>query len=155
MATNTATIKMIRNIIDGTTPIQSKALLNTAFPVGTIICRTDAVSPASIYGGSWERIVDKFLYSVGGGYSLGEEGGEAEHTLTVAEMPSHIHDEIGAVGQVLYVGENNSPTTFHATVKSNIGGDAQYKMETSSKGGSQPHNNMPPFLAVAAWKRIE
>ena len=67
MATNTATVKMIRNIIDGTTPIQSRALLNSVFPVGTIIYRTDAMSPASIYGGSWERIVDKFLYSVGGG----------------------------------------------------------------------------------------
>ena len=91
MATNTATVKMIRNIIDGTTPIQSRALLNAAFPVGTILYRTDAVSPASIYGGSWERIVDKFLYSAGGGCSLGEEGGEAEHVLTLAEMPSQKH----------------------------------------------------------------
>ena len=74
MATNTATVKMIRNIIDGTTPIQSRALLNAAFPVGTILYRTDAVSPASIYGGSWERIVDKFLYSAGGGVLIRRRG---------------------------------------------------------------------------------
>lgn len=74
MATNTATVKMIRNIIDGTTPIQSRALLNSVFPVGTIIYRTDAMSPASIYGGSWERIVDKFLYSVGGGALIRRRG---------------------------------------------------------------------------------
>ena len=148
MANNTATIKMIRNIIDGTTPIQSRALLNVAFPVGTIIYRTDAVSPASIYGGSWERIVDKFLYAVGGD-SLGDEGGEAEHTLTVAEMPSHKHGlsygSKGADGT-----ESSIWVTYTQTNR--VGADEQAVYE---KGGSKPHNNMPPYLAVTAWKRIE
>lgn len=66
-AKNIATTKMIQNIIDGKTPIKSKAILNTAYPVGTILYRTDDVSPAALFGGVWERIVDKFLYAVGGG----------------------------------------------------------------------------------------
>ena len=144
MATNTATVKMIRNIIDGTTPIQSRALLNAAFPVGTILYRTDAVSPASIYGGSWERIVDKFLYSAGGGCSLGEEGGEADHVLTLAEMPSHKHYpneegygnldiRSGGTGGCLMASKNPKKVLGH-DVETNVTG-----------GGAGPKKKTPPF----------
>ena len=153
MATNTATVKMIRNIIDGTTPIQSRALFNAAFPVSTIHYRKDAVSPASIYGGSWERIVDKFLYSAGGGCSLGEEGGEAEHVLTLAEMPSHKHypNEEGYGNLDIRSGGTGWCLMASKDLKNVWGHD----VETSVTGGGAAHNNMPPYLAVTAWKRIE
>lgn len=154
MATNTATVKMIRNIIDGTTPIQSRALLNAAFPVGTILYRTDAVSPASIYGGSWERIVDKFLYSAGG-TTIGSTGGEAAHTLTVNEMPSHMHRSKSANVS----GKEATSSYNEGTAGRFLGGSAYgyyiTDVDSETRGGSQPHNNMPPYLAVTAWKRIE
>ena len=147
MATNTATVKMIRNIIDGTTPIQSRALLNAAFPVGTILYRTDAVSPASIYGGSWERIVD-----VGGGHSLGEEGGEAEHTITVDEMPSHEH-----AGRIVgdMSSKNDAIAMNTSWSKYQTIGDFTNDIRDRNNAATKPHNNMPPYLAVTAWKRIE
>lgn len=42
-------------------------------------------------GGTWEQIKDTFILAVGDTYAIGSSGGEASHTLTVNEMPSHGH----------------------------------------------------------------
>lgn len=36
-------------------------------------------SPAALYGGSWERITDRFIVGAGGSYALGSTGGSADH----------------------------------------------------------------------------
>lgn len=64
---NTATVQMIQNIIDGTTPIKSQALLNSVYPLGKVYISADNISPASLFGGTWERIEGKFLLGTGGG----------------------------------------------------------------------------------------
>ena len=59
------------------------------FPVGAIYQSTSSTSPASIYGGGWTPLTDgRFLRPQGSWNNL---GGENEHKLTVAEMPSHSH----------------------------------------------------------------
>jgi len=68
---------------------------------------------------------------------LGDAGGADEHQLTEAEMPSHNH-----------------PSRFTGPTSAEGGGKARtsYAGETQSSfnaGGDQPHNNMPPFLAVS------
>lgn len=145
--TNTATVEMIKNIINGVTPLHSKAL-SSAFPVGRVYISVDEVSPASLFGGTWEKIEKKFLYGTGGGTPLGSTGGEAEHTLTIAEMPSHSHQQ--GYTQDSYEGWAN---TVKASPGLNLPQSLSYDM-TSIAGGSQPHNNMPPFIAVNIWKRI-
>lgn len=67
---NTATVKMVQNVIDGTTPLKPSAICDVAFPVGTILQRTDNISPASLFGGTWERIAGRFLLGVAGGGRL-------------------------------------------------------------------------------------
>ena len=67
---NLATVKMVQNILNGTTPIASKALLNSVCPVGRIYISADETSPAEIYGGTWERIAGRFLLGVAGGGRL-------------------------------------------------------------------------------------
>lgn len=66
-------------------------LINTIYPVGSIYMNINPVSPDLIFGGEWVRIKDKFLLSAGDNYNAGDEGGEATHTLTENEMPSHTH----------------------------------------------------------------
>lgn len=43
------------------------------------------------FGGNWERLYDRFLVGAGDTYGVGQTGGEASHTLTTWEMPTHNH----------------------------------------------------------------
>lgn len=54
------------------------------YPVGAIYTSTVATSPASLFGGTWEQLKDRFLLGAGGSYSAGGMGGEATHKLTTS-----------------------------------------------------------------------
>jgi microcystin-dependent protein len=87
---------------------------------------------------------------VGSGFTLGQTGGQNAHTITMSEMPAHNHfvfgsgnngDTVIPVGSVLaratgvYSGVSNLTTLAPDTV--------------TNVGGSQPHENRQPFLALA------
>lgn len=117
-----------------------------AYPVGAIYLSVTDTDPATLFGGTWERIGGRFLLGADDTYTAGSTGGEAEHTLTIDEMPKHNHeiDNLNASG-------NATPyMTVQAQDKVGYGGNVQ----TMYAGGSQPHNNMPPYLAVFMWKRV-
>lgn len=119
-------------------------LFNSIYPVGSIYMSVKNTNPASLFGGTWQQIKDRFLLACGSTYNAGATGGEATHRLTIDEMPSHNHTW----------GWRNSAASGNSTWNS-AGSD---KTGTSSDiigntGGGKPHNNMPPYLAVYMWKR--
>ena len=67
-------------------------------------------------------------------------GGEDEHTLVIAEMPSHNHDYGGQVGV-------HNPGSGGFGFGSNVY-NWTFPYSTLQSGGGQAHNNMPPFLAL-------
>lgn len=67
-------------------------ILEQIYPVGAIYISTSNTSPSTIFGGTWEKIEDKFLLASGSTYANGATGGEATHTLTEGEMPKHAHN---------------------------------------------------------------
>ena len=119
------------------------SIADLVYPVGAIYLSTSSTSPQTLFGGTWQRIQDRFLLCAGSTYAAGKTGGEANHKLTVNEIPAHTHD---IVGDTMDWGTGGRPyfgtSTYDDTVK------------TSSVGGGQSHNNMPPYLAVYAWKRV-
>lgn len=66
-------------------------LINTIYPIGSIYMSVSSTSPQLLFGGTWEQIKDTFLLATGDTYANGSTGGEATHTLTENEMPSHTH----------------------------------------------------------------
>ena len=129
-------------------------ILLRAYPVGSIYMSVSSTSPEVLFGGTWEQIKDTFLLACGDNHEAGSTGGEEAHTLTIDEMPSHNHRLKTDIdnptwnvtwpewfeytdGWTQQAGETQAPAT-HTTVT----------------GGGEPHNNMPPYLAVYCWKRI-
>jgi len=142
--------------------VKQATLVDMVYPVGSIYISVNTTNPGTLFGGTWEQIKDRFLLAAGDSYAAGSTGGEAQHTLTEAEMPSHTHFSNdgwnGYAPRSNRDGVNNVLT--YSKVKS-AGGytkpytDANNGLDStlSSTGKNQPHNNMPPYLAVYMWKR--
>lgn len=119
-------------------------IINTdlIYPIGAIYLSVSATNPATLFGGKWEQIKDRFLLAAGDTYAIGTTGGEATHKLTVNEMPSHNH--VLKKGNTL---GNGSGIMWSGTTTENTAG-------VNSTGGNAAHNNMPPYLTVYMWKRV-
>ncbi|MGD1977796.1 MAG: hypothetical protein PVJ98_00240 [Akkermansiaceae bacterium] len=84
--------------------------------------------------------------------SLGAKSGAEKHTLTALEMPSHTHTNIVSTSP----GNQSTPVGGVPSVAK--GGDSIYSSSPKGRvpsgvtggavGGSQPHNNMPPYLVL-------
>lgn len=77
---------------------------------------------------------------VGGTFQLGGQGGEITHTLTTSEMPSHAH---GVGGNIVNRADGSSP--FRELAAGAAGGS---NSTSAYAGGSQPHNNLQPYLVL-------
>jgi microcystin-dependent protein len=91
---------------------------------------------------------------VGSGHTLGEKGGQQSTTLTISQLPTHIHF-MNATSNTGVANTLPSSTTMLA----NASGDFIYNDPSSNLvtldpravsniGGSQPHNNMQPYLTL-------
>jgi microcystin-dependent protein len=83
--------------------------------------------------------------------SLGEIAGEPYHTLTINEMPAHTHAAVAHAGNGSADAPGNLlPARNPAGIPAyGAGGDAALAPEAiGTTGGSQPHNNMQPYLGL-------
>ena len=130
----------------------SSDLLN-AYPIGSIYMSVNATSPATLFGGTWEQLQDRFLLGAGSTYSNGATGGEATHTLTIDETPSHHHTTY-SVG---FPNPSSDPATAYTAMRSvnqsDLSPSGTSAAKTNNTGGGKAHNNMPPYLVVYMWKR--
>src|SRR5689334_3736781 len=87
---------------------------------------------------------------VGPGFALGQSGGTESVTLTVSQIPSHSHVPLcnsangGPAGPAAGFGAQNSQNLYSTDAPSL----AMLNGVLGSTGGSQPHDNMIPFLAI-------
>lgn len=113
-----------------------------AWPVGSIYIAYNHTDPGTLFGGTWARISEAFLWATSPGGTIGQTGGEREHTLTASELPAHSH---GSVYSQHAAGTKEQ--AWYTTAGSSLAYGAV------STGGGQAHNNMPPYIQVSVWRR--
>lgn len=139
--------------VDGALQVGGKSLLDMVYPVGSIYLSVSGTDPQTLFGGTWARLEDVFLLAAGAKHAAGSTGGEESHILTETEIAPHKH-------AMAYGPESSASSTgfsygIAAGSATNSAGGRGYasNLGTFSAGGGQPHNNMPPYLAVYTWKR--
>lgn len=147
-------------------------------PVGSYYTSDKDTEPAEIFGfGTWERVKGVVLLGADeDSYPAGSEGGEAEHTLTLAEVPKHGHNVFvytgsnpadgmeahhwsadGTTAEVAPNGATFSHTWCSSSFKSwgdtTMTGGGDPAGTTNALGGGTAHNNLMPYHAAYCWRR--
>jgi microcystin-dependent protein len=89
---------------------------------------------------------------MGNGFSVGQMGGEQAHVLTISEMPTHVHSAMASsIASDTFVPTSNylgMANNFYAP----LGNPTSTPLPSATlaiTGGSQPHENMQPYLVLS------
>jgi microcystin-dependent protein len=98
-------------------------------------------------------------YHMGNGFVLGQTGGESAHTVTTSELPTHTHFPMAsntsgnlpfpaALSPVVQhnVWAVSTQNPYESPLSGNLA--AMNAAAISNTGGSQPHENRPPYLVL-------
>lgn len=150
---NTITVRGIlmgngSGTVSAATAVDILAVIRDAlYPVGSIKLSVNNVNPGTYLGGTWTAWgsgrVPVGVNTAQSAFNTAEKtGGEINHTLTVAELPSHAHP----------IPQHYGGGSLHGWVQRID--EVDYTMsETGYTGSGQAHNNMPPYIVCYMWKR--
>lgn len=138
--------------ITGSGGMTSAQVVNLIYPVGSIYMSVTNTSPASLFGGTWVQLKDRFLLGAGDTYSNGNTGGGASHTHTLGAG----YTQVNAYGNSLRFKEKtvsswtyNGVRSFAST--STGSGSQTYGWQLG--GSTDSSSSLPPYLVVYMWKR--
>ena len=155
------------------TPLE---LVNILYPKGIILPFENSTDPNEVWPGTtWERTLQGRV-PIGAGdywengtkysYAVGDTGGEAKHTLTAGEMPSHSHSAAvstdgnhthgvpngnNSSGEGYTFDTGNSSVRYYVNTTS--AGSHSHTVTIGSTGGNGSHENSPPYSVVNLWRR--
>lgn len=152
IAANTAAIEQNTQSL-----INKSTLIDLIYPVGSIFITIKPTNPGTYLGGAWTLLTDCFLLGAGNKYAVNKTGGEATHTLTASELPTHVHRILSGTGSASsgnydgyismgYIANNYDGNKGMITNDIFAGGHSNFC-------GNQAHNNMPPYYTVYMYRR--
>lgn len=113
-----------------------------AWPVGSIYIAYNHTDPGTLFGGTWTRIQNAFLWATTSTGTIGQTGGEQTVALTVDQLPSHSHGSVYS---------QHAEGTKNAAWYTAAGSSLAYGAVPTGEGAA--HNNMPPYIQVSVWRR--
>lgn len=146
-------------------------VINIMYPVGSIYMSVNSVNPSTLFGGTWERIEDRFLVATGNTFNLGQSGGSKDavvvsHTHTQVEhthtYPSDERDKpYKPWGTKSGSTESGAPISgsgkYYAATANNdykwLNSMSSEQPTINASGVDGTDKNLPPYLAVNMWKR--
>lgn len=147
-------LKLQEDILDG----RVEEVVPVAYPVGAIYLSVNDTAPAAIFGGTWERLKDRFLLGAGDTFSAGSVGGSDGVMLVKDNLPG---DTLVELKNTHWADITTHGAVWESrTVMAQYGAIAKplYEQDDLSPNYSafvqQEVATMPPYLAVHMWKRI-
>ena len=142
-------------------------ICDIVYPIGSVYISYDPTSPSEKFGGSWESIVDNFLYPRDpSSTTAGTTGGESSVKLYRGNMPSNfcsIAPMYGEFGNYWDDGWYTTSDRAAYTLTTSIATSGYYRSwylfagneltPNYGYGGGTAHNNIPNYVTVFAWKR--
>ena len=129
------------------TPAKLQSLLDHIYPVNSVYISYSHTNPGDLFGGTWTRITNAFLWATDTSGTIGQTGGASEVALSTANLPAHSHTisvantASGSEAASNKIRYNGSATSYLGT------------LSTNSAGSGTAHNNMPPYIQVSVWRR--
>ena len=144
--------------IDTSENVGGTNILDTIFPIGSIVIKADNEDYSNWLGFTWERtLVGRVAVGIDSNDTtfdtIGETGGAKTHTLSIDQLPSHSH----TVHPEVYMNAWGSSSKYFGSGSGTYmntesqGGRGTYS--TGTAGSGQAHNNLQPYQVVAYWKR--
>lgn len=128
--------------------------INSIYPIGSVYISLTETNPGTYLKGTWEQFGQgRTLIGVGTGddgtntqeFEVNTTGGEYKHKLVIDEIPSHSHKYYSPIVQEVSPSSNTSTYGNY---------NKDYKIDSDSVGGDGYHNNVPPYITVYFWKRV-
>lgn len=134
------------------------AVVERDHPVGSLYISNDPTSPASLFGGTWEQIKDRFILAAGDTYAAGSTGGSASHNHSIGKIFAAAYFN-GSYVDYNYFGNiewgsnyrNILPNGTTESGPANAYHNAGIKIYGSP---TKESGNLPPYLTVYVWQRI-
>ena len=110
-----------------------------SIPANWALCNGQTVA-----GVSTPDLQDRFIVGAGNSYTPAEVGGTSQVSLTIDQIPVHSHTYIHHDSNCA-AGGCGTPCR----------GDIAHEEQTGGTGGGQPHENRPPYFALAYIMRVK
>lgn len=148
------------------------------YPIGSIYLSVNSTDPGLLFGGTWQRIKDRFLLGAGDIYTAGDTGGSADavvpyHRHSVSSVTTggmsgndpHRHS-VGYMTGTRGTGSTNTRVgpygesveegnvTTHTTSVAHTHDVPSHNTNYAGTSGNATGANMPPYLVVYMWQRI-
>lgn len=127
--------------------VDVSSIVDIIYPIGSLYWSKNSTDPATLFGGTWKQIKDKFILAAGDSYAQGATGGASTVILTTAQMPTHTH------------GASTNTTGAHSHTRGTmeITGGVAWSNLTSLQGAFYQGSYQPSYGAANAhddWKGI-
>lgn len=126
-----------------------------AYPVGAVFISYVSTSPASLFGGTWTQIKDRFLVGAGNSYTAGETGGANSVTLTGSCLPNTQITPVRSTDRFVTMCSASDDPDGYITPSASGTLPLYWGTNWGTRpiGEGNPHENRPPYFAVYIWRR--
>lgn len=121
-------LRQLKMLVDSILGETESITFDDVYPVGSIYLSMANTNPGTLFGGTWEKLDNKFILSAGNSYNAGDTGGSNNavvvshnHVATATSSGSHSHDATAASNGAHTHGISGGSHTHTATTNSTGG----------------------------------